>query len=249
MKIVALYNIKGGVGKTAAAVNMAYLAARSGYRTLLWDLDPQGASTFYLRIQPKLKGGAKALVQGKRDVLELIKGTDFDHFDLLPADFSTRNMDLLLDDSKKPTKRLTKLLQPLAASYDYVFLDCPPGISLGSEAILRAADYVLCPLIPTPLSGRTLEQLLQFMIEAELEPQRLWPFFSLVDRRKKVHQEFMAGLWQSMPELLNSAIPYASDVERMGLERKPLVEFAPHSKSAQAYQALWQEVHARINAQ
>ena len=96
MKIYASYNIKGGVGKTTAAVNLAYLSAADGDRTLLWDLDPQGAASFLFRIKPRVKGGGQALIQGTKTLDDAIKGTDFDCLDLLPADFTYRNMDLLL---------------------------------------------------------------------------------------------------------------------------------------------------------
>ena len=135
MKILASYNIKGGVGKTAAAVNLSWLSARSGNRTLVWDLDPQGAATFYFRIKPKVKGGGRGLVSGRRELDDLIKATDFDNLDLLPADFSYRSLDLLLDQEKKPTRRLRKILKPLAQHYDVLLLDCPPSISLVSEAV------------------------------------------------------------------------------------------------------------------
>ena len=100
MKIFATYNIKGGVGKTTAAVNLAYLSAADGYRTLLWDLDPQGAASFLFRIKPRVKGGGKALIRGRKALDDAIKGTDFENLDLLPADFTYRNMDLLLASSK-----------------------------------------------------------------------------------------------------------------------------------------------------
>lgn len=247
MKVIAVYNIKGGVGKTTTAVNLSFLAALQGHNTLLWDLDSQAASSFYLRIQPKLKGGSRALVKGKSALHTFIKGTDFENFDLLPADFSARNLDLILDDSKKPTRRLSKLLQPLASEYDYIFLDCPPGMSLLSEAILHAADYIVCPLIPTTLSVRTLTQLQDFLNEQELNAVNLIPFFSLVDRRKKMHLDLLASLREHTPTILNSTIPYASDIERMGEERNPLPVFAGKSKAAAAYQALWQEIALRMH--
>jgi len=108
MKIVALYSIKGGVGKTSSAVNLAFISACKGYRTLVWDLDPQGASSYYFRIKPKIKGGSKDLIAGKRELDGLIKGTDFENLDLLPSDFSFRNLDLVLDAKKKPTQQLKK---------------------------------------------------------------------------------------------------------------------------------------------
>ena len=138
--VLATYNIKGGVGKTSAAVNLAYLAARGGATTLLWDLDPQGASTYLLRVKPKVKGGGEKLVRGKSDASARIKGTDYDRLDLLPADFSYRHMDLHLDATKRPTSRLARVLSPLEPEYDYVFLDCPPSISLVSESVFEAAD-------------------------------------------------------------------------------------------------------------
>ncbi len=246
MKVLALYSIKGGVGKTAGAVNLAYLAARNGFKTLVWDLDPQGASSFYFRIKPKVKGGGKNLIAGKRELDDVIKGTDFDNLDLLPADFSFRHFDLVLDDKKKPTQQLKKRLKSLEEDYDFVILDCPPNISLLSEAVFVAADAIVSPIIPTTLSLRTLEQLKKFIAENGLEGLPLLPFFSMVDRRKKMHTDTMQQLRDSHADMLSTVIPYASDIERMGLERMPLAAFTKKSPSTLAYQALWEEVAARL---
>lgn len=246
MNVLAVYSIKGGVGKTASAVNLAHTAARSGHRTLVWDLDPQGASSYYFRIKPKVKGGSKELVAGKRELDGLIKGTDFENLDLLPADFSFRNLDLVLDAKKNPTRQLKKLLKPLSEDYDFVFLDCPPNISLLSEAVFEAADILLSPIIPTTLSLRTLEQLEKFIEDNGLNRLALIPFFSMADRRKKMHRDIMDNMIQSHPEILATAIPYASDIERMGLERMPLGGYIKKSQSTTAYDALWQEILARV---
>jgi len=247
MKIIGSYNIKGGVGKTATAVNLAYAAAREGKRTLVWDLDPQGAATYYFRVKPKVKGGGKALVKGKREIDGLVKGTDFECLDLLPADFSYRNMDLVLEDNKKPTKQLLRLLRPLSEEYDFIFLDCPPSISLVSENIFRAADVLLVPLIPTTLSARTLDQLLEFLKgHAALGDMTLMPFFSMVDRRKRLHTDLVEQLPEQYPGFLKTAIPYAADVERMGVHRMPLAAYAPSNAAAKAYDALWREVNASL---
>ncbi len=246
MKIIATYNIKGGVGKTATAVNLAFIAAQNNYKTLVWDLDPQGASSFYFRVKPKVKGGSKALIAGRCELDGLIKATDFENLDLLPADFSFRNLDLVLDARKKPTKRLKKLLTPLTKDYDYIFLDCPPNISLLSESIFEASDILLSPIIPTILSLRTLEQLKKYIKDNKLKHLQLIPFFSMADKRKKMHREIMENLVEEHPDILSTAIPYASDIERMGWERKPLGSYIKKSRSTDAYHALWQEMLNRI---
>ncbi len=247
MKVFASYNIKGGVGKTAAAVNLAYLSAREGARTLAWDLDPQGAASYYFRIKPKVKGGSQGLVSGKRALDDLIKGTDYENLDLLPADFSYRHMDLALDDSKKPTRRLAKLLKPLAEDYDHVFLDCPPSISLVSENVFQAATALLVPLIPTTLSQRTLDQLVDFLESSGLGNLEVAPFFSMFDRRKRLHQEVVDTFSKERRGILDTLIPYAAEVERMGIRRAPLNSFSTQSPPALAYQALWQEIAGRFS--
>ncbi|HVN50838.1 MAG TPA: AAA family ATPase [Acidimicrobiales bacterium] len=247
MKVIATYNIKGGVGKTATAVNLAWLAAAGGARTLVWDLDPQGAATFYFRVKPKVKGGGEAIIHGRRAIDRAVKGTDFDNLDLLPADFSYRNMDLDLDPMKRRTRRIDLLLRPLAKEYDYVLLDCPPSISLVSENVFRAADALLVPLIPTTLSIRTLEQLDAFLDDHKARKrQQVLAFFSMVDQRKRLHRDLVERVRADRPDVLASQIPAASDIERMGIHRAPLPAYAPRSRSAAAYRALWDEVAARL---
>jgi chromosome partitioning protein len=242
VRVLATYSIKGGVGKTAAAVNLSYLAAQGGGSTLVWDLDPQGAASFTFRVKPKVKGGARALVRGKRELDDVIKGTDFDGLDLLPADFSYRHLDLVLDATKKPTRRIARLLREVRDEYDWVILDCPPSISLASEGVIEAADAILVPVIPTPLSLRTLKQLSSFVVDREARTAVL-PFLSMVDRRKKLHREIVDRLRAERPDLLEAVIPTSVDVERMSVYREPVPRFAPRSPAAEAFVALWDEVH------
>jgi cellulose biosynthesis protein BcsQ len=257
MRIYATYNIKGGVGKTTTAVNLAFLAAESGLRTVLWDLDPQGAASFMFRVKPKVKGGGKALIKGRRPLDDAIKGTDFDNLDLIPADFTYRNMDLLLEAASggggsgggdtpggKPARKLSKLLAPLADEYDAVFLDCPPSVSLVSENVLHAADVIVVPLIPTTLSVRTLEQLADFVAEFNGRKPELLAFFSMVDRRKKLHREITEKLIVERTEVARTAIPALSVIETMSLERAPVAVYAPKSSAAKAYRDLWAELRA-----
>jgi cellulose biosynthesis protein BcsQ len=246
VKVVATYNIKGGVGKTSAAVNIAALAAGAGLRTLLWDLDPQGAASFLFRVRPKVRGGGRKLVRGRSDVAGVLRGTDLEGLDLLPADFSYRHMDLVLDESGKPTRRLRKVLAPLGDHYDLAVLDCPPSISLVSESVFDAADALLVPLIPSTLTLRTFEQLGGFLGEVDRPPDVL-AFFSMVDRRKRLHREVIESLPRDRTDIAEAVVPAATEVELMGVDRVPVVVGAPGSRGARAYRALWAELRARLD--
>lgn len=244
MKIAAVYSIKGGVGKTASAINLAHCAANSGLRVLLWDLDPQAAATFYVRTKPKLKGGVEKLISGKQDMSRVIRSTDYQNLDVLPAEFSYRNLDHILEEEKRT--RLRKVLKPVRDDYDLVILDCPPSISSLSEQVFASADTLLVPIIPTVLSLRTLEQLNAYLAEIDLDVP-VWPFFTLVDRRKTLHKDVMESLKQDYPLQLSGCIPYSSVVERMGIERKPIGTFSRNSSPAVSYRSLWQEIGQRLS--
>jgi len=245
MLVVAVWTIKGGVGKTAAAVNLACLSALEGLRTLLWDLDPQGAASFYFRVKPKVKGGGGRLLRRSSDLRSLLRGTDVDNLDLLPSDFSYRRLDLELDARKDPAGRLALKLTPLAEEYDTAFLDCPPSVSLVSESVLRAADALLVPVIPTTLSLRGLDQVRSFAAKVGSRSLAVLPFLSMVDRRKTMHRDAVE-LCGRDDRFLRAAIPAASVVERMGVRRSPVVEYAPSSEAAQGFVALWAEMRARL---
>ena len=241
MSTIALYSNKGGVGKTAAAVNLAYLAAESGAATLLCDLDAQGSSTFYFRVQPGLKRKARGLTKDGRKMLESVKASDYPQLDLLPADFSHRKLDLEFADRKNPKARLAKSLEPLIEAYDYLFLDCPPTINLLAENIFTVADLLIVPVIPTTLSMMAHQQLLDFLAEHGYRPQRVYAFFSMVDGRKRMHRELIDEAKAKGWQLLRASIPYLSHVEQMGVHRAPVATFAASSPAAAAYRELWAE--------
>jgi cellulose biosynthesis protein BcsQ len=214
----------------------------------LWDLDPQGAATYMLGGEPPdhESASAKKLLAGKRQIPELIVPTGYSRLDLLPADFSYRKFDIHLGARKHPTERLLKMSRSLREVYAALFLDCPPGISLLSENVLRAADVVIVPLLPTPLSVRMLVQLQDFIAEQGWAELVLVPFFSMVDTRRSLHREVMASTRLQFPAILATEVPYWSEIERMSVRRAPLPSYAHSSVAVQIYAALWSEILQRM---
>lgn len=240
MVSIAIYNLKGGVGKTAAAVNLAYLAAADGIKTLVWDLDPQGSASFYLNVQPTTKNESKKLLTGELSVKEAAQGTIFENLWVIPADLSARNADVVLDEMKQSRKKIKNLLAGIK-HFDLVILDCPPGISLLHDNIFNAADWILMPNIPTTLSIRSFETVQDYMKENDLDAAKLKCFFSMVDHRKNLHHEVMQAFYKDKLFFKNY-IPYLSDVEKMGIHQQPVFEFANSSYAAQCYRDLWHEL-------
>lgn len=242
MKTIAIYSMKGGVGKTATSVNLAYCAAKDSNFTLICDLDPQAASTYYFRIKASKNFNANKFIKGGKNIDKNIKGTDYFNLDLLPSKLSYRNFDIALDSLKNSSKKLKNIFKEVENDYDYLFLDCPPGISLVSENVFNASDIILVPLIPTTLSVRTYIKLLKFFKKNGMDRSKIYPFFSMVEKKKSLHTETINRIGKKKNNFLQTRIPYRSDIEKMGVERRPVPEYAPNSPAAESYFSLWEEV-------
>lgn len=249
MQIVACYSNKGGVGKTATAVNLAYAFAASGRSTLLCDLDPQGASGFYFRIKPSQKLTEARFFEDAERFVKSIRGSDYDNLDILPANMNFRDFDIFLSQMKDTRSRLKKALKVVKNDYDVVLLDCPPNISILSENVFRAADAIVIPVIPTTLSQRTFEQLLEFFHQHDLPTKRIHAFFSMAQGAKTLHGEMIVELTRNYPEHIMAAkIPFTSEIERMGITRAPVLATTPNGLAGKAYQALFDELIERITS-
>jgi len=246
MSILAVYNLKGGVGKTTTAVNLSYLSAAAGRRTLLWDLDPQGASSFAFRIRPNVAGFDRKSLESGQALATAIKETDFDGLDVLPADFAYRKLDRLLGHFGKPQRVMGDLFRALGREYDVIMLDCPPGFSLLIEAVFATSDLIVVPTIPTVLSLRTLARLIKWAYRCDRLPA-LTAFLSMVDRRKTIHQR--ACQWAPLhPDIfLAGQVPYASVVEQMAVRRMPLPAFASGDPATTAFRTIWTELQQRLH--
>ena len=243
MKIIAFHNLKGGVGKTAAASNIAALAAEQGIPTLLWDLDPQGAVSWYFGNTGSSARVPKAgrLVKGKTPIGKTIVPTGIDNLDLIPADVSFRNIDLQLE-KHGDRDTLADWLEPLGEDYGLIVLDCPPSLSRLAEQVFRVSDRVLVPLVPTWLSLNSWHQMQEFIADKKLDRRKFHPFWTMADRRKRLHRELLETPPEELGQLMPGYIPYASDVERMGEKRQPVHWFAPRSTAAHSYRLLWRSL-------
>jgi chromosome partitioning protein len=245
VKTVAIYNLKGGVGKTTTAVNLSYLAAASGRRVLLWDLDLQAASSYAFRIRPDVGRFGKAAVESSRGLTAAIRQTDHDNLCLLPGDFAYRKFEELLTALDDPADVFTTVFSAIHRDFDVVFLDCPAGFSRLAEAILTIADAIVVPTIPTVLSLRMVSQLVR-QAERCRSRSTVAAFFSMVDRRRTLHRR-ARELASRQPEVfLRAEVPYASVVEQMAARRLPLHAFAAHEPAAAAFAEIWAELQVRL---
>ena len=249
MRSVALYHLKGGVGKSTAAVHLAHLWAAQGRATLLWDLDPQASASFVFRVAPAQGDLARDLVRGKLAVAGAVRESDHEGLDVIPADLDNAHLDRWLAERDDPAAPLRETLARLGERYERVLLDCPASLTPLAEGVFGSVDALLVPTIPTALSLRTLAGLLRHLRERRRAGLRVLPFFSMVDARKAQHRQVREYARQHGLGFLEAEIPHAARIESAAARREPLTASAPASPQAQAFTALLAEVEARLEAE
>ncbi|MEQ9011788.1 ParA family protein [Algiphilus sp.] len=241
MHSLAVYQLKGGVGKTTTAVNLAALAARDGWPTLLWDLDPQGAAGHVLGADPAgIK--VKKLLRGEQAAGRLVEHTPWRHLDVLPSNRKLRNVDAHLGSGHTDGSWVQTWLKRFSENYRLVVIDCPPALGGLAESILRNASLLLLPTEPGPLARRAVDQVREHLEELGIKNPPLRTFFNQVDRRRRMHREMAEDPSQFLPFASPVTIPASAAVERMGMECAPLYAYAGAGHPAvQAFDALWQD--------
>lgn len=246
MRILVVHNVKGGVGKTTAAVNLAYLAAASGWPTTLWDLDAQGAAGWYLGADGDTETRAKHLVRGRQSLTDLRQPTPWPRLDLIPGGAGVRHLDVWLDRRDDPLAVLRELVAPLAADRRLLVLDCPPSLSRLADAVCALADVLLVPLVPAPLSVRAWELMDQTLTRLDLDPARCFGFWSQYDARRGLQRALVESPPLPRGRLLRTSVPYAAAAERMGERRAPVCASTPRAGVSVAYAHLWAELRPRL---
>lgn len=242
MARIAVYSVKGGVGKTTLAANLAWCSAQiSRRRTLLWDLDPANGSGFLFGIDPKKKKQADSVFALDRDPAKLIRKTDYNGLHLLPADESLRMLDRQFARFGKK-KRLSKIAGLLDKDYERIVFDCPPVLNEVSEQVFRASDLIIVPLPPSPLSSRAFETVVDGVRQSGKKHPPILPVLSMIDMRRKLHKEARA----ENPDW--PFIPAASAVEQGAVRQQPVGAFASRSPAAQAFARLWTAIERKLAA-
>lgn len=240
MPAIAVYSVKGGVGKTTLAANLAWCsAAVSCRKTLLWDLDAAGGAGFLMGVDSKKKKPAQSIFAQDRAPEKLIRRTPYDRLDLLPADETIRALDRQFAALGK-RKRLAKLTAALAKEYPRIIFDCPPVLNEVSAQVMRAADIVIVPMPPSPLSTRAYEMVAAEVAENAGCNTAILPVLSMVDLRRNLHKQAVAQN-PNWP-----VIPFASAIEQCAVRRQPLGAFAPRAPAQRHFRQLWTAIERKL---
>lgn len=244
MAVIAVYSPKGGVGKTTLAVDLAWRSAvLGGHRSLLWDLDAQGGAGYLLGLPDDPRQRAASVFQREGRPEQLICTTAYPNLSLLGADESMRALPVHLARLGQK-RRLAHLTWSLRRDFGRIVLDCPPMQNDVSEQVIQAADVLIVPLPPSPLSARALDMLRRDLLRAQGRHPPILPVISMVDLRRKAHRAVLEGPLAAFP-----AIPMASMIEQTAFRQAPIGTFAPQSDAARALDRLWRAIEMKLRDQ
>jgi chromosome partitioning protein len=250
--ILSIVNVKGGVGKTTTAVNLAAVFAESGLSTLVVDLDPQGSASYSLGLPKDYKGRtlADVLLLG-HDPVEAIMDTGLEGVDLIPGDLRLATSEVALARRPDPEKRLSKALSGLRRKYDCILIDSPPGLSLLTTMALQASNAYLVPTSPHDLAvdalGRFFEGLEMLKGTVRRATQCLGIVVTMVDHRTNTTAEVVSQIRrQYKAQVFKTEVPINIKLAEAPRYGRTILEYESWSPGGVAYRSLGGEVIRRM---
>jgi chromosome partitioning protein len=253
-RVLAIVNIKGGVGKTTTAANLAAALVERGHRILAVDLDPQAALTFSLGIPTEGLNASIGDVLAIRGInlASTVQSTS-EHIDLVPASQALDQVAQRLENNHVAVTLLRAALEPLRDRYDYILVDCPPNAGILMGQALAAADEIVVPLVPDALSVEALQRLL-FIVEQVRETANptlrvAGLLLTMYDPQKRHAREIIQmvnRLYGSQISFYNAVVKSSDRFDQAASAGKSILAFESDSQAAMAYRVLAGEIENGI---
>jgi len=253
MKIIAIANQKGGVGKTTTAVNLSACLAREEARVLLLDLDPQANSTSSLGLAPEEGKSIYAPLISDAPVASKIQETKITNLSIIPCDMELAGAEIELARGEDHLVRLSQVLAPLKASddYDYMIIDCPPSLGVLMTSALAAADGLLIPIQCEYFGLEGLAKIVEVhdtIAASGANPDMKIEgiLMTMFDGRTNLARSVVSEVRRVFGEVVyDTVIPRSISLGEAPSYEMTICEYAPQSKGAIAYRALAKEILQR----